>query len=170
MDNENEIKELKSIIRNLDNRINYLEKRINDIINKNDIYRCYICSNYCTYDDEKCDFNMFCMNYICKKCIYIIKKNNDNETICKNRKCNKWYCSDCLYYCNNNEYIKKCEKCNLVQCIEHYCNQTNLSKYICRNCNTMNLSKDLSVDKELFSGTLVKENANINNDDDIVFI
>lgn len=59
MDNENEIKELKSIIRNLDNRINYLEKRINDIINKNDIYHCYICSNYCTYDDENAILTCF---------------------------------------------------------------------------------------------------------------
>ena len=130
---EHEIIMLKSIIRNLDNRIKYLESRIKEIINNNDIYNCYICTEYCTYDDEKCDCNIFCQNYICKECISIIKTNKSYQNLCKNNKCNKWYCDD--YVSDINNYIQCCTKCNIFQCNEHYESKNELKNIICKTCN-----------------------------------
>jgi hypothetical protein len=142
MDIENENNSLKSIIRTMDKRIKYLERRINDIIDKNDIYVCFMCANYCTYDDEKCDYNLFCTNYICKKCIYIIKLEKDNQALCKNNKCNKWYCPKCLYY-KKYDCIKYCSNCKISQCNDHYETLNEKISEICDYCIEINKENDI---------------------------
>ncbi len=129
---------LKTIIRNLDRRIEYLESRIRNIVFRNDIYTCKLCLNYCTYDDEKCDYNIFCNNYICNNCIIITKNSSDNKSICKNNKCNKWICSDCIYDIDNdndNKHLYSCNNCKINLCNDHYHNINEKKDNICIDCN-----------------------------------
>jgi hypothetical protein len=142
MDKNYEINKLKLIIRNLDNRIKYLESRIDNILYNNDIYNCYICSNYCSYDDEKCEYNIFCTNYICHKCISNIKNNINNKSICKNNKCNKWYCNDCIDNMND-DYIHSCNECNINQCNNHYDSNNEIKNDICNDCYKLNKNENI---------------------------
>lgn len=144
MNSEDEIQILKKIIRNQDKRIQYLEKRIINIIDNNDLYKCYKCDNYCTYDDEKCDSNIFCTNYICNQCIITIKNESNNITICKNNKCNKWYCSDCINYYNNEQYIHSCINCNKKQCLDHYISVNELRETTCNNCTKEKIDLEIN--------------------------
>jgi hypothetical protein len=132
----NENKKLKEIIRYSDNRIKYLEEKIDNLINDVNINYCYICYNKCDYDEEKCEYNMFCDNYICRDCIIKHKNNPDDKSVCKYNKCNKWYCSSCINACKYKDYLIKCNDCLEYCCLEHYDNSNiDIKNWICKKCN-----------------------------------
>jgi hypothetical protein len=121
---------LKKIIRTLDKRMKYLENRINSIVkNENNNY-CYLCEMLCGIDEEKCDYNIFCQNYICNECIQNIKKDNSDKSMCKNINCKKWYCYNCLY---KNDFLIKCYNCDNFLCDQHYYEADNPIQ-ICVDC------------------------------------
>lgn len=125
---------LKKIIRLLDKRVEYLEKRIISIIdidNQNDIYYCDVCNSLCGFDEEKCDYNIFCNNHICIECIKNLKNDINDKSMCKNVNCKKWYCYNCL---SDNDFLIKCYNCDNSMCELHY-NQFNCPIDICYECN-----------------------------------
>lgn len=124
-----ENKKLKEIIRISDNRIEYLEDKIKQLLTDTNINYCYMCDNLCAYDEEKCEYNMFCVNYICKDCIINLKNNQTNKNMCKYDKCNGWYCPECIKA--DSECLMNCDKCNKLYCLDHFSE----NKTTCINCD-----------------------------------
>jgi hypothetical protein len=120
---ENENVKLKQIIRKNDDRIYYLEKKLENMAKYNQNVYCQSCSLLCDYDEEKCNCNMFCNKYLCRKCV------NTNNTLyfCNFYKCKKWYCN--IDYSHN--YCLVCTECNKTYCEDHiYINVSN----VCNDC------------------------------------
>lgn len=105
--------QLKEIIRTNDRRIHYLESKIKNIVNNEDINTCFLCGNVCDYDEEKCHCNMFCTNYVCRVCI---NKKSQELLQCEYSKCKKWYCE----LIGKHPPAIACIDCNIVYCKEHF--------------------------------------------------
>jgi hypothetical protein len=127
-----ENKKLKDIIRKSDKRIKYLEERIKKIINGLDINYCFLCDNICEYDEERCEYNMFCESFICISCVNKCKNDKFDRFICKYDKCNKW----CCLGCTNNNFLQECIECKNLYCYDHYdYDETKKeNKWICDKC------------------------------------
>lgn len=117
--------QLKEIIRENDRRIYYLESKIKNMVNDCDIETCFECHNSCDYDEEKCDCNMFCTNYLCRNCI------NKSKLKCQYSKCKKWFCEKYPPAVN-------CLECSRIFCNDHFLEMKSVQKSrpidLCQDC------------------------------------
>jgi len=136
---QNENIQLKQIIRENDNRICYLEQKLNNatqiincILDEGSIdisqYTCRSCREIYLYDEYPCSCNIFCRKSLCKEC-YLFFKSQTEHLICQHPKCRKWYCN------NETCFLQVCRDCTRRFCTKEY-EYSNIKKenWICKDC------------------------------------
>lgn len=131
---------LKQIIRENDNRIFYLERKldnatqiVNCLFDDGSIHigpiLCYSCRHIYLYDEHTCNCNIFCRKSLCKECYQYLKTETEEVLVCQHSKCKNWYCD------REKCFLKQCKDCERKLCTKHYdySNMDNNS-WICKEC------------------------------------